>query len=248
MDLFYVSPQQIDLGQGKVVIEGDEFHHAARVLRKKPGDIIQLADGCGLHVEACIDTVGRHSLEGKVVHSSHAQKSGSGVTVAISLLKVPQRFDFFLEKSTELGVSAIIPMITARTVSIPSHERIERKAERWRNVVLAAARQCKRYYLPEIHEPRHFDQALELEGYDLKLIPYESSIERPEMDVSGKQVLFLIGGEGGFTRDEIRSARLSGFREISFGQSVLRAETAGIFAVALVRSMLLENAATDQWL
>ena len=206
---------------------------------KKKGDLILVTDGNGSRCEVRIVDIGKKSLEGEILDHSVVERPDTGVTVALSLLKAPQRFELFLEKATELGVSAIIPMITARTVSQPTSERVQGRLSRWRTIVLSAARQSKRYYLPNLLEPLSFRQVTAIEGYDLKVIPYEGSDEAPEVQCAGKNTLFMIGGEGGFTEKEVVDAREAGFREISFGKTILRAETAGIFAVAFVRTQLL---------
>lgn len=241
MELFYTSPENITLDAARLVIDGDEFHHLARVLRKKTGDLILVTDGNGSRCEVRIVDIGKKSLEGEILDHSVVERPDTGVTVALSLLKAPQRFELFLEKATELGVSTIIPMITARTVSQPTSERVQGRLKRWRTIVLSAARQSKRYYLPQLGEPLSFRQVIALQGYDLKVIPYEGSDEAPKVDCAGKNTLFMIGGEGGFTEKEVEDAREAGFREISFGKTILRAETAGIFAVAFVRTQLLEK-------
>ena len=239
MELFYTSPENITLDAARLVIDGDEFHHLGRVLRKKKGDLILVTDGNGSRCEVRIVDIGKKSLEGEILDHSVVERPDTGVTVALSLLKAPQRFELFLEKATELGVSAIIPMITARTVSQPTSERVQGRLSRWRTIVLSAARQSKRYYLPNLLEPLSFRQVTAIECYDLKVIPYEGSDEAPEVQCAGKNTLFMIGGEGGFTEKEVVDAREAGFREISFGKTILRAETAGIFAVAFVRTQLL---------
>jgi 16S rRNA (uracil1498-N3)-methyltransferase len=132
-------------------------------------------------------------------------------------------------------------MITARTLSQPSSEKVQGKLNRWRTIMLSAARQSKRHYLPQLHEPLSFKKVTALQCFDLKLIPYELSESAPRVHCSGKNILFLIGGEGGFTSAEIEEARVAGFSEISLGKTILRAETAGIFAVAFVRTQLLEE-------
>ncbi|MBM3162956.1 MAG: 16S rRNA (uracil(1498)-N(3))-methyltransferase [Chlorobi bacterium] len=248
MELFYAFPPHIDRAAGRIRLEGDEFHHLARVLRKKPGERIAVTDGSGLHADVCITSVGKTALEGDILTEWMVERSPSSVTVAISLLKAPHRFDFFLEKATELGVSAVIPMITARTVAQPSGERIAKKLSRWKSVMLSAARQSGRYYLPDIGEPLPFARVIGLQGYDCRLLPYERAGRHAlHPDFARRKSLFLIGGEGGFTSEEVRCAVDTGFTEISFGHSILRAETAGIFAVALVRSRLLELA-ENEWL
>ncbi|MBN1278463.1 MAG: 16S rRNA (uracil(1498)-N(3))-methyltransferase [Chlorobium sp.] len=249
MELFYALPAHIDRSGKRILLDGDEFHHLVRVLRKKTGDRIQVTDGCGLHLEVLVTAVGKHELEGDIVAERMMARPHTRVTVALSLLKAPQRFDFFLEKATELGISRIIPMITARTVAQPTGERVVKKLVRWRNIMLSAARQSRRYYLPEIGEPISFGTVAALEGFDCRLIPYELSAEPPSsFACTGGKTLFLVGGEGGFTAEEVIQAKAAGFSEISFGRSILRAETAAIFAVSLVRARLLEQAEEEDWL
>ncbi|MEI7934036.1 MAG: 16S rRNA (uracil(1498)-N(3))-methyltransferase [Chlorobiaceae bacterium] len=241
MELFYTSTENVDLQAQRLVIDGDEFHHLVRVLRKKTGDCIFVTDGSGLCCEVTISDVGKTSLKGEIVAHTRLESPKTGVTVALSLLKAPQRFELFLEKATELGVSTIIPMITSRTISLVSSEKVQSKLNRWRTIVLSAARQSKRYYLPQLCEPLSFSKVLLLPGYDLKLIPYEGTEMPPAVECCGKQSIFLIGGEGGFTAGEVQEAQSAGFRAISLGRTILRAETAGIFAVAYVRSQLLKE-------
>jgi 16S rRNA (uracil1498-N3)-methyltransferase len=247
-DLHYLTPERIDLQRQRVVIEGDEFHHLSRVLRKGEGDVIRITDGNGLCADVRIERCGRSSIEGSILHFRRVPRPGTAVTIAMSMLKSHHRFDLFLEKATELGVSRIMPMITSRTVSNPVPEKIDRKLLRWKSVVLAASRQCRRFHVPEILEPVSFHDALRLQGYDCRLIPHESSVKSATIDVVGRKLLFLVGGEGGFAPEEVHLAAEAGFLPVSFGNTVLRAETAGLFAVAMVRAALLEHGNPDQWL
>ncbi len=239
MELFYTSREKIDLQAATLAIEGDEFHHLARVLRKKTGERVLVTDGHGLRCEARITSVGKKLLEAEILASEMLQRPTTRVTVALALLKAPQRFDLFLEKATELGVTSIIPLITARTISQPSNEKLEGKLNRWKSILLSASRQSKRCYLPELTEPMAFSRALKLDGYDIRLMPHELSEAPPEVECCGKNTLFLIGPEGGFTSSEAEAARGVGFQEISLGRTILRAETAAIFSVAFVRAQLL---------
>jgi 16S rRNA (uracil1498-N3)-methyltransferase len=246
MELFYTSCQSIDLERAHLVIEGDEFHHLARVLRKQKGEMILVTDGNGIRCQVRIAEIGKSSLEGEILEHEKVGQPDTEVTVALSLLKNPQRFEWFLEKSSELGVTSVIPLITARTLSQPSSERVQSRLKRWRTILLSAARQSKRCYLPQLTEPLSFSRVIALQGYDLRLIPYEASEAAPGVNCCGKKSLFLIGGEGGFTAGEVEEARAAGFREISLGRTILRAETAGVFAVAMVRSQLLAEE-REQW-
>ena len=248
MDLFYTPSHCIDLVKGTLFVEGEEFFHMTKVLRKKEGEVIHLTDGQGLSIKADISKVNRGVLTASIITTERMAPAPTRVTVAMSLLKSSQRFDFFLEKATELGITGIVPMITGRTISQPKEGRVDNKLQRWKKVVVAASRQTKRYHLPEISRPLLFDEVLHLEGYDLKMMPYESSEAIPEASFTGRNVLFIVGGEGGFTKEEIERARKRGFHEISFGRTILRAETAGIFAVAMVRSRLVASERPDDWL
>ncbi len=247
MDLFFTPGDHIDLQSGRLNIEGDEFHHIVRVLRRKSGETILVTDGQGFRCEAVITGMGKKSLEAEIRSHYSQTRPATEVAVAFSLLKAHQRFDFFLEKAVELGVSAIIPMITARTVSQPSNEKIEGKLTRWGNIVLSAAKQSKRVFFPRLEAPLHFRDILGLQGYDNRLLPYEGATAPPDADYSGKKTIFLIGGEGGFTTNEVECARTAGFRDVSLGKTILRAETAAIFSVAMVRGKLLEGE-REKWL
>lgn len=240
MDLFYTPNEHIDLQAGRLSMEGDEFHHLARVLRKKTGEKFLVTDGRGLRCEVAITSIGKQSLEGEILGHQFVEKPGTETAVALSLLKAPQRFDIFLEKATELGISRIIPMITERTVSQPSNEKISGKLLRWGNIVQSAAKQSKRFYFPTIANPSSFRDVLGIQGYDNRLIPFEGAAAFPSAEYSGRSTLFLVGPEGGFTINEVEEARTAGFRDVTLGKTILRAETAALFAVAMVRARLLE--------
>lgn len=242
MDLFYTPSSLVDLENGTAILKDEEFFHIARVMRRKAGDSIGLTDGCGLSATAVIREVGKDMLIADILHALHQPPPETQLTVAISLLKSSDRFDFFLEKSVELGVSAVVPMVSSRTVSRPQGKKGQRKVERWRQVMLAALRQSKRCWLPQIYEPRPFSDILRLPDFNERLIAYECADGTGEMpSFKGKNILIAVGGEGGFSHDEFNRAVQAGFQPLSFGASILRAETAGMFAAALVRAQLLER-------
>lgn len=248
MDLFFTPPHRIDLEKKTLSVEGSEFFHMVKVLRKREGEVVHLTDGEGLSIEAAITKIGRGDLTAAITAAERVMPEQTKVTVAMSLLKSSQRFDFFLEKAAELGVTGIVPVITGRTVVQPTAGRTGNKQQRWKKVLVSASLQSKRYHFPRITGPLRFEEVLRLEGYDMKLIPYESSNVKPGASFTGRNVLFIVGGEGGFTREEVKRARESGFTDISLGRSILRAETAGIFAVAMVRSHVVANDGPEKWM
>ncbi|MBN1929805.1 MAG: 16S rRNA (uracil(1498)-N(3))-methyltransferase, partial [Chlorobiaceae bacterium] len=217
MDLFYLLPHQLDPDRGRATIDGEEFHHLARVLRCREGDVVPVTDGAGLSAELAVEAIGKQELQGSLRNLRRVPPPETRVSVAMSLLKLPQRFDLFLEKATELGIGQIIPITTQRTVSTPDSGKIGRKLERWRGIVHAAARQSRRYYLPELCQPCSFQEALRLEGYDIRLIAHEGEESFGPFTPAGRRVLFFIGPEGGFTEAELAAAAQSGVAPVSFG-------------------------------
>jgi 16S rRNA (uracil1498-N3)-methyltransferase len=238
MELFYTPPETINLANKQILISGQEVHHIAKVLRKKVGDTLYCTDGIGSLFHTVIEEIDQNHLRAQIRDTKFEQEPETRVTVAISLMKAADRFEFFLEKATELGVAEIIPMITERTVSRPSEKQHEAKHERWMKIVHAACKQSQRLRFPSLQKITPYKKVLERDD-DLKLIPYELSAEHPNLSFKGKRVLFVIGGEGGFSEKEVLAAKNTGFREMTIGGTILRAETAGIFVVSMVRAEAL---------
>lgn len=234
MDYFFVDPKNI---HGRVVlIRGEEFKHLSRVVRKKEGEHVVLIDGEDHSFEVAIRSITRTQAECEILETKHRiNEPKVEVTLAVSLLRNPSRFDVLVEKTTELGVRTIVPLLCERT--IPKHE----KHSRLEKIVLSAMKQCGRSYLPKIHSLSSFktvaDQAC---NYAVRLLPHETT-EQSQFIGSVLQhhpnptsVLIAIGPEGGFTEQEIALAIDKGFVPISLGPRRLRSETAAISAVSWV--------------
>ncbi len=235
MELFFAPAHQIDVASKTFTISEQEFLHATKVLRHKVGDVIHCIDGLGMRYDGVIETISKDSLVAKITGMEMQYPAKTRVSIAISLTKVADRFEHFLEKSTELGISEIIPMITQRTVSRPSMHKREGKNERWEKIILSACKQSQRYQFPKLHTIQYFADVLKRRDA-LKLIAYEFSTKPGLPSMLAESVLFLIGPEGGFTPEEVLIAKTHGFKEISFGKTILRVDTAGIFALSLVRA------------
>jgi 16S rRNA (uracil1498-N3)-methyltransferase len=238
MELYYAPPEAIDDAAQRITLDGDEAHHASSVMRHNAGDTLYIIDGIGNRYETAIETIDKRRLTARLVSKASQPQPPTSLVIAISLMKAADRFEFFLEKATELGVSNIVPMITSRTVSRPSEGKRENKLDRWRKILLAACKQSQRWSLPTLHEIESFSAVIKRDA-EQKFIAFESSEKKSLPPLTGKQILFLIGGEGGFTSEEVHLASTSGFSIISLGDTILRAETAGIFAAALVRAASL---------
>ncbi|HLP17255.1 MAG TPA: RsmE family RNA methyltransferase, partial [Bacteroidota bacterium] len=156
------------------------------------------------------------------------------LTLAVGLLKNPSRMDWIIEKGTELGVSNFMPLLTRYTISQSVKE------ERWKNIALAAMKQCGRCMLPKIFPPMKLKDALELAApNDAKLIPFEKTehvlfIGEVMKRHTPKSAIIFIGPEGGFTNEEIVAAEGAGCMQVSLGPRRLRTETAAIVAASWV--------------
>jgi 16S rRNA (uracil1498-N3)-methyltransferase len=233
LDYFYTPPQNIK--PDHIIISGDEFNHLEHVIRKKVGDRIMVVDGLCMAYEVEITKFDKRAIEAKIIakHKNH-NESGLNVTISVGMLKNPAKFDFLVEKVSELGVREIIPLHTERT--IPEHA----KTERWQKLALAAMKQCRRSFLPTVQPLTSLDKLLEASGkFELKLLFHNDTQQQHHInellnDTKLKSVLILIGPEGGFSETEIEKAVDNGFKTISLGARRLRTETAAIAASALI--------------
>jgi 16S rRNA (uracil1498-N3)-methyltransferase len=240
MELFFAPKSQINFDSNTLTLSEQEFLHATKVLRHKVGDMIHCIDGIGTRYDAVIETIEKTSLSARITATETQEPPKTRVSIAISLTKTSDRFENFLEKSVELGISEILPMMTQRTVSRPSEHKREGKNERWEKIILSACKQSQRYHFPKLHPIQRFADVMKRTD-ELKLIPYEFSTKQGLPSMINRSVLFLIGPEGGFTPEEVIIAKTHGFKEISFGKTILRVDTAGIFALSLVRAEELRS-------
>lgn len=225
LEFFYAPPRSIE--GGVIRIDGDEFTHLSHVMRRTPGDIIGVADGQGTAYTAEIAAIEKR-MAVCTVRTTHPmlRESPVRVTLAAALLKNPSRYDFLIEKATEIGVSAVIPLITERT--IPRHAR----TDRWQKLALAAMKQSGRCVLPAVHAPLAFSDLVERSDTfaDRRWIFHEDAGEGTTAE--GGAHLVIIGPEGGFTDAEVARAATNGCAAIRLGPRRLRSETAAIAAAA----------------
>lgn len=222
-----------------VSLDGPAAHRVARVLRLRPGDRIALFDGSGVEAVAELVSVTPSRAEAKVLSVRPGlPEPAVRVTLCQSVVK-GERFEWALEKGTEIGVARFVPIFTERNVARPAEGA---KLERWRRIVVEAAEQCGRSVVPEVASPLSFDGALDTLGLPA-LIPYEgehTATMRAALDAlrRPRALTILIGPEGGFTAQEIERAVSRGARTISLGPRILRSETAGIVAATLALTYL----------
>lgn len=232
MDFFYTPPHLVKHTQ--LTIEGEEFAHLTHVMRKRVGDTFTVVDGKGSAYDAIMESIEKDRALCTIrKHQRMAREPRIDVTLAVSLLKNSSNFDFLVEKTVEIGVNTIIPLLTERT--IPRHAR----TDRWQKIALAAMKQSGRCVLPEVHPLTSLNDVLSsTRHYGLRLVPHEKTDTRHIAEVLEPDdfisVLICIGPEGGFTHDEIDAASRSGFVPVSLGPRRLRTETAAIVASSSV--------------
>ena len=230
---------------GAATLRGDGAEHLGRVLRAEPGQQYELSDGERVWL-ARVERVslpkrGEPAIEFALVERIETRASAPRVTLLISLIKF-DRFEWCLEKATELGVSEIIPLTAERTDK-PLIAAAGKRLERWSRILLESAQQSRRLRPPVIRDAVRPAEAFARASDARKILLSERRDARPLRDVlagAGKQdhMALAFGPGGGWTDDEIAAAPASGFAEASLGENILRAETAVIATLAFVQLTL----------
>lgn len=228
----------MDLAEGTSVTLGEAiYHHLVVVLRRIRGDAITLFNSRGGEYAAKIESVARRKLEVRVGELRDVNReSALSVTLAQAVSK-GERMDFTIQKAVELGVTAIQPLLTDRVVVRLDAERWARKQEHWQGVAVAAAEQSGRTVVPKVapvQDLRDWLTAMPAEGLRLVLSP--TATPGSARRAPNQPVVLLVGPEGGFTELEVKLVDLVGFQGLALGPRVLRTETAGMVALAVIQS------------
>lgn len=211
-----------------IVFSAEEAKHI-KVLRKKEGDQIHCTNGEGLHSQFEIIAIEKNDIHCRISEKKIIQASLPPLTIAISPLKNPDRFEWFVEKSVEMGVSSIIPIICDRT------EKQKLRIDRLEKKIIASSLQSINFNFAKISEPISFLQLTETAIAEQKFIPHCIAGEKNSLFHQlrqGVEAIILIGPEGDFTETEVEWALKHGFRASSLGNTRLRSETAGVYSAA----------------
>lgn len=239
---FFLPPTTFEAATAELTIEGEIAHQLSRVLRMTVGSQILLLDGLGSEFLAELLEVGRvgkhENVKVRLVEKRPAPgEPRTRITLFQGLLK-GEKFDYVLQKGTEVGIAAFVPTLTERCVSDGVSPA---KLERWRKIVREAAEQSRRGILPLVHEPVSLQTALQqMTAHPLALVAWEDEQSRslgqllqPLANHPPNKVAWLIGPEGGLSVAEVELARANQVQSVSLGPRILRAETSGPIAAAL---------------
>lgn len=232
MALPYFYEAGIEPNTGAFTLSEDTSKHCVQVLRMRSGEQLHLTNGRGDLFLATILSADKKHSEVKIESITTAPFPARRITIAMSLLKNTARFEWFLEKSTEIGVASVIPLICDRT------EKQHFRHERMNNIVIAAMLQSQQSWLPVLTGPMKAEQVIGI-GQGQKLIAHCDDRHKEELRscTISDEVLMLIGPEGDFSAAEITVAMDNGFQAVSLGSNRLRTETAGVVAAALLKNL-----------
>jgi len=214
---------------GPLRIEGPEAHHLVRVKRAQPDETVELFDGRGGLAEARIASVGRNAVQLEVTRTWADPVGPSGLTIATAVPK-GERFDWLVEKATELGADRLIPLRTTRSVVDPGPAKLERLRKR----IVEACKQSGRSRLMELEKPRDWSRVVSQPFEGQRFLAHPGGGSWPRR-VSEGPARVAIGPEGGFSEDEVAAALETGWTRIGLGPTILRIETAALAVCAVWR-------------
>ncbi len=230
---FFVDKSSIR--DGHAVVDGEEFSHITRVLRMRSGSELTLCDGEGMFYDGVISSSDDRRIYVDITDVYPAQTEPKlKITLFQAVPKNP-KLELIIRKTTEIGVTGIVPVKSARTVAKLENGK---KLERLQKIALSAAKQSRRGIIPEVTAPVSFETAVKLAAEkDLAVIPYEeeraTSFGSCLRGKAPSSLAIMIGPEGGFEEAEIELARENGILPATLGKRILRTETAGLIAAAI---------------
>lgn len=231
LPLFYF--ETINESDSTFMLNEDASKHIIQVLRMKKGEQLQLTDGKGILLTAEIIDEHKKNCTVNKINLEKISSPENNITIAISLIKNTSRFEWFLEKATEIGITEIIPLKCNRT------EKQHFRYDRMKGILISAMLQSHQAWLPALHEPSSFDKVVSDNNNHSKFIAHcidnGHKIELNSCKKSSSSII-LIGPEGDFDATEIELALKNNFIPVSLGDNRLRTETAGIVAVTILNN------------
>ncbi|MDR0793413.1 MAG: 16S rRNA (uracil(1498)-N(3))-methyltransferase [Chitinophagaceae bacterium] len=228
---YFFEPEIIEPSKTFTLSE-ETAKHCVQVLRMKKGEQLLLTNGKGLSATATIMPTGKKKSEVIIENFEKFPAPERKISIGASLLKNTGRFEWFLEKATEIGISEIIPLICVNT------ERTHFRHDRMQNILISAMLQSRQVWLPVLHEPAAFQDVVRNTTAAQKLIAhcYNSAKTPLSRLLLQNDILLLTGPEGDFSLNEINRAMENSFAPVSLGNTRLRSETANIVAVVMLNN------------
>lgn len=238
MHKFFIDKKNIS-GE-KLYITGDDVNHINKVLRLNAGNNILVCDGYGHEYTSKIIDINKKEIICKIIDEFDNLSEPPVMVTLFQGLPKAQKMEYIIQKSVEIGIFKIQPVITQRVVVKTDGKDITNKLQRWRRISEEAAKQSNRGIIPEVPEPIAFEEAIEaVKSLDLSIVPYEKEkatglkkILQYKQNV--KNVGVMIGPEGGFDELEIDKCIKAGVIPVTLGPRILRTETAGIAALSMI--------------
>lgn len=220
----------IDFDPATGILNEEESHHAVKSLRVVAGDKILIGDGRGRRFFSTVKHIGKKEIIVDIVREEVTETPKKTLTIAIAPTKNPSRFEWFIEKATELGVYQIIPLLTQHT------ERPRFKQDRAARIIHAAAKQSMRAFIPHLAELTPFADVMALKHTQKLIAHCHTDTHRVELSslnqIPKGEIMVLIGPEGDFSIPEVKLAEKNGYTPIGLGPNRLRTETAGVYVAA----------------
>lgn len=218
-------------------ILGEDARHIIKSLRMHAGEIITVSDGSGTDFGCSITGFAENSVSVKVLYSQPSQvEPNIGVTLYQGLPK-GDKMDLIVQKTVELGIARIVPVLTARCVSRPDNKSAAKKQERWQKIAEEAAKQSGRGIIPQVAAVTGFAEAVRMQGGKArKIVFYEGGGEplKSALEPQCEELALFIGPEGGWEKEEIQKLEEAGCKKATLGPRILRTETAPIAALSAI--------------
>jgi len=237
MHRFYTPPENIS---EKITINDKaEVHHIRDVLRMKIGQVAIIFDGKGSEYSAKIISHDEREVKLSIIKKNAMEEKDLFKVCLACALPKKSKFEFIVEKATELGVERIIPLQTSRTIVNLKGEREDKKVSRWQGIAINASEQSQRKTIPKIEKIFTFKDAVqEVSRYDICFIPCllgkRKKIEEVFHQFKGKNIMVFIGPEGDFTPEEVKFAIKSGCQPVTLGERVLKVDSAAFYTLSVI--------------
>ncbi len=240
MSKIFVKPENIH--EAHIDIDNQEdINHIIKVLRLCENDIIIVCDGNGQDYKASVEKIGKKVITAKKLEKKVSLAEPSIDVTLYQGIPKSSKMEYIIQKTTELGIRRIVPVMTKRTIVQLDTKSTKNKLQRWQRIAYEAAKQSNRGRIPVVYAPVDFKQALQqMKDLDLSIVPYEKE-QKGKLKhilcnpaITKRTIGIFIGPEGGFEQEEIESAIQEGIYPVTLGPRILRTETAGMATLAVI--------------